>query len=116
MDKELADRIRREIGDDPNIGELRMFGGLCFMLNGNMLVCTTRDNGLLARIGEAALADAVAQPGVAAMVMGGRTMKDYAHVAADHLGDAALRIWIARATDFVGPMPQKTKKAAKALR
>lgn len=108
-DDDLADRIRRILADDPNIGEVRMFGGLCFMLNGNMLVCTTRDSGLLARIGEQAMPEAVKQPGVTTMTMGGRDMKAYAHVPGERLDDTALLRWIAVATSFVGPMPPKAK-------
>lgn len=114
MSDELADRVRAVIGDDPNIAEVRMFGGLCFMLNGNMLVCTMRNGDLLARVGEAQLTSAVAKPGVARMVMGGRQMKDYVSVEASGLSEPALRDWIATATDFVGPMPVKQKNPAKA--
>ena len=109
-DDDLAGRIRRILAEDPNIGEVRMFGGLCFMLNGNMLVCATRDGGLLARIGEHAMPDALKLPGASIMRMGGRDMKAYAHIASDGLDDAALRHWIAAATTFVGPLPPKARK------
>lgn len=110
MDQELADRIRRILGDDPNIGERRMFGGLCFLLNGNMLVCASRDGGLLARVGEGAMREALSRPGVSAMRMAGRDAKAFVKVGSDVLDDAALRDWIARATTFVGPMPPKPGK------
>ena len=42
MTDDLPDRIRSEIGDDPNVGEIRMFGGICFTLSGNMLVGTMK--------------------------------------------------------------------------
>ena len=52
MTNELADRIRGVLSDDPNVAEIRMFGGICFTLNGNMLVGTMKDGNLLARVGE----------------------------------------------------------------
>src|SRR5262245_27056832 len=60
---ELADRLRTIIGDDPNVGEIRMFGGICFTLNGNMLVGTMKDGTLLVRVGDDQEATALAQRG-----------------------------------------------------
>ena len=114
MTGELADRIRATLGDDPNIGEIRMFGGICFTLNGNMLVGTMKDGTLLARVGEAQEAAALARPGAARMNFTGREMKGYIIVAAESLDDVALREWIAMASSHVGPMPQKVKKPAPA--
>ncbi|MEO3999054.1 TfoX/Sxy family protein [Mesorhizobium sp. CAU 1732] len=109
---ELATRIRAILDEDPNVREVRMFGGLCFMLNGNMLVCTTKDERLLARIGQAGLADALAVSGVVRMTMAGREMKDFVVVAQDAIADdGALARWIAVATRYVGPMPAKDKPA-----
>ncbi len=53
MADDLAERIREIIGDHPHGGEIRMFGGICFTLNGNMLVGTMKDGELLARVGDA---------------------------------------------------------------
>ncbi|MDQ6433094.1 TfoX/Sxy family protein [Mesorhizobium sp. LHD-90] len=114
MTSELADRIRDIVGQDPNIGEIRMFGGICFTLNGNMLVGTMKDGTLLVRVGEAQEAGALARPGASLMNFTGREMKGYIIVAADALDDAALADWIALASSHVGPMPQKQKKPAKA--
>lgn len=110
MDSSLADRVREVIGDDPNIAEIRMFGGLCFMLNGNMLVCTMKVGDLLVRVGEAGIEAAAVRAGASRMKMGERDMKGYVVVDAETLDDAALRRWIAEATAFVGPMPPKDKR------
>ncbi len=112
MDNELADRIRAIIGDDPNVGEIRMMGGLCFTLNGNMLVGVMKSGHLLARVGEDRNETALAMPGASPMAMGGRTMKGFVNVSADVLEGEALREWIAVCTAFVGPMPAKQKKKA----
>lgn len=114
--REIEDRLRLELSEDPNIGEVRMFGGLCFMLNGNMLVCSTRKGNLLARIGPGAFENAVAKPGVAPMIMAGRQMKDYVEVDLSVLDDKTLREWVALATSFVGPMPVKEPKPKKPVK
>jgi hypothetical protein len=111
MAEKLENRIRAVLGDDPNVAEIRMFGGLCFTLNGNMLVGTMKDSGLLARVGEGQEAAALAMPGAARMNFTGREMKGFVIVSEDRLDDAALSRWIAMASAFVGPMPVKAKKA-----
>jgi hypothetical protein len=111
MAEKLENRIRAVLGDDPNVAEIRMFGGLCFTLNGNMLVGTMKDGGLLARVGEGQEAAALAMPGAARMNFTGREMKGFVIVSEDRLDDAALSRWIAMASTFVGPMPVKAKKA-----
>jgi TfoX/Sxy family transcriptional regulator of competence genes len=111
MTSDLADRIRGILSDDPNITEIRMFGGICFTLNGNMLVGTMKDGTLLARIGESREPEALAKPGASRMNFTGREMKGYIVVAEDKLDDTSLREWIALATAEVGPMPPKVKKA-----
>ncbi|GLS33211.1 TfoX N-terminal domain-containing protein [Mesorhizobium albiziae] len=110
MTDDLPDRIRAEIGDDPNIGEIRMFGGICFMLNGNMLVGTMKDGKLLARVGDEQEAAALTKPGAARMNFTGRDMKGFVLVGPEALDDKALREWIAMASTYVGPMPPKKKK------
>ncbi len=110
MAEELENRIRAVIGDDPNVAEIRMFGGLCFTLNGNMLVGTMKDGSLLARVGEDQEPAALAMPGAARMNFTGREMKGFVIVSEDRLDDAALGRWIAMASAFVGPMPAKTKR------
>jgi TfoX/Sxy family transcriptional regulator of competence genes len=106
--EELAERVLAVIGDDPNISEKKMFGGICFMLNGNMLVCPMKSGDLLVRVGKDKYADAVALPGAAPMIMSGRTMSGFVQVAGEALDtDGTLVQWIARATDFVGTLPPK---------
>lgn len=111
---DLPDRVRSIIGDDPNIGEIRMFGGICFMLNGNMLVGTMKNDTLLVRVGAEGMDAALARPAAARMDMAGRTMSGFVVVDGAALDDAALRGWIATATTVVGPMPPKEKSERKA--
>lgn len=108
---ELADRIRAEIGGDPNCGEIRMFGGICFTLNGNMLVGTMKNGALMARVGDDQEPAALAMPGASRMNFTGREMKGFIIVSPETLDDAALKGWIAMATTYVGALPPKEKKA-----
>jgi hypothetical protein len=110
MDTELAERIHAEIGDDPNVSEIRMFGGICFTLNGNMFCGTMKGGDLLVRVGEDQASAALALPGTSRMNFTGREMKGFVIVEAKTLDQRALKEWIAMASTFVGPMPPKKKK------
>jgi TfoX/Sxy family transcriptional regulator of competence genes len=104
---ELADRIREMIGGHPHGGEIRMFGGICFTLNGNMMIGTMKGGELLARVGDEQEAEALARPGARRMNFTGREMKGFIMVAADALDGEALREWISMASAYVGAMPPK---------
>lgn len=114
MSNELAERIRNIVGDDPNIGEIRMFGGICFTLNGNMMVGTMKDGTLLSRVGNDQEATALAMPGSSRMNFTGREMKGFIMVEPEVLDDRTLAKWIAMASSFVGPMPPKKTVKTKA--
>ncbi len=104
----LATRIRAQIGDDPNVTEKRMFGGFCFMLNGNMLVGPLKDGALLVRVGKDGHAEALALPGASEMTFTGRSMGGFVEVRGETIdSDAGLAEWIARATDFVATLAPK---------
>ena len=107
---DLADRIRAAIGSHPHGGEIRMFGGICFTLNGNMLVGTMKNGELMARVGEELEAEALTRPGARRMNFTGREMKGFIMVAADEINDHALREWISMATAYVGALPPKRDK------
>ena len=71
LDEDLADRMRAVLAGTGVVREVRMFGGLCFMLNGNMVAGTSR-RGLLVRVGKDRYAQALARPGAKPMEMSGR--------------------------------------------
>lgn len=107
-DDEIAERIRSVLGLRPDIEEKRMFGGIAFMLNGNMLVGTLKGGGLLARSGKDNYADALQRPGAGPMTVTGRTMGAFVQVTADGIEtDEALADWIAFAEGFVRTLPPK---------
>lgn len=106
--EELADRIRHYLSDRPEITEKTMFGGVAFMLNGNMLVGPIKGGGLLVRVGKEAYETMLALPGAEPMTFTGREMKGYVEVSADVIETGnQLAAWIAQAEQFVQTLPPK---------
>ncbi len=106
--EELADRIRHLLVDDPNISERKMFGGVCFMLNGNMLCGPTKSGDLMVRVGKELEEEALGKAHTREMDFTGKPMKGFVYVAPDGVKDEqGLRYWIAFATRFVGALPPK---------
>ncbi len=95
------------MGDGSNVREVKMFGGIGFMLNGNM-VAACSERGLLLRVGEANTAAALAR-GAQPMVMRGRPVKGYVRVI-DELSGGAVKSWLRTARDFVETLPPKKEK------
>ncbi|WP_026619015.1 hypothetical protein M728_002117 [Ensifer sp. WSM1721] len=89
-DKGLEELVRQELGDQPGLSEKPMFGGLAFLVNGNLL-CGAREDGMLVRLGKGNDGWALALPGVVQMVMGERQMHGWVRAGAGAYGDDALR-------------------------
>lgn len=110
-DEGLVDRIRDVLNGVRGIGEIRMFGGVCFTLNGNMMCGVAKDD-LMCRIGEAAYAPALKRLHVREMDFAKRPMKGYVFVDSEGLAeDEDLRSWVEACRDFVGNMPMKEPRA-----
>jgi len=106
--EELADRLRNHFGGDPSIREQRMFGGIAFMRNGNMVVGPMKGGSLLVRTGKDGYEAALTREGAAAMDMGGRAMSGFVVVSGDVLeDDETLAEWIELAEAFVKTLPPK---------
>jgi TfoX/Sxy family transcriptional regulator of competence genes len=106
--QELAERIRNLLPNRLPIIEKRMFGGIAFMQNGNMLICPTKDGSLIVRVGKDGMADALEQPGAQVMEMGGRAMSGFVVLSGDTIeDDDILAAWLARAGAFVSTLPPK---------
>jgi TfoX/Sxy family transcriptional regulator of competence genes len=106
-DEGLAQVIREALAERPGITEKKMFGGLCFLMNGNMLCGVYREGGMY-RVGEEQADAALALPHVRPMAMTGRAMPGLVDVDAETFTDAVLRdrlMGMARA--FVGALPPK---------
>ena len=111
----MVERLRGALGKRA-FTEQKMFGGTCFMLNGNMLIGTSK-RGLLVRVGKAAHAQAALRPHARPMEMGGRSMEGYVHVAPEGTAsESDLAGWLDRALAFVETLPPKLKPAKVAKR
>jgi hypothetical protein len=103
----LAARIRHLVARNRNVAERKMFGGMCFFLNGNICVGVWK-NSLIARLGPEQGADALLQPYVKEMDVTGKPMKGWVLVEPDGVeNDVQLGMWIQRAVEFVGTLPKK---------
>lgn len=96
FDEGLAERLRAVLGDEPGLSERRMFGGLAFLVDGNMAVSASGQGGLLVRIDPARAEALLREPHAAPAVMRGRDMAGWLRVGAAGVGTAAeLRRWAA---------------------
>ena len=103
----LASRVRETLGENPEITERKMFGGIAFMLSGNMAVGVSKDD-LMVRIDPDDQDEALAQSGVRVFDMTGRPMKGWILVAPEATeDDAALLRWVEAGLDFAGSLPPK---------
>ena len=106
-DEGLAHRVRELMDQAPGFHEKKMFGGLCFMLNGNM-ACGINGDQLMVRVGPDAYQNALARPHAREMDFTGRALKGFVYVDADGLAeDAGLQAWIDLGTEFAGSFPPK---------
>ncbi len=107
FDENLAARIRKNLVRKKGIEEKKMFGGIGFMLNGNMLVGVWKDS-LIVRLGDEQAEEALLEPHVKPFDITGKPMKRWAMVAPEGIeGDDQLKGWIQRAVKFVGKLPGK---------
>ncbi len=107
-DEDLANRLRELLADEDAISEKKMFGGLAFLLDGNMSVSASHNGGLLVRIDPADTDASLARPHVALMEMGGRTMDGWITVAPDGLKTKReLAGWVKRSVGFVKTLRPK---------
>jgi TfoX/Sxy family transcriptional regulator of competence genes len=105
LSEALADRLRRVLAGRKGVSEKRMFGGVCFLLRGNML-CGTAKSDFMFRVGKEQDAEALARPGARPMDFTGRKMPGFVWV--DATCDArALKRWVDLAEKYVGMLPGK---------
>ncbi|TNE36787.1 MAG: TfoX family protein [Alphaproteobacteria bacterium] len=106
VDPHLVDQLRDVLSDQPGITEKKMFGGICFMLNGNMLLAT-RVGRFMFRVGKEAEADALEMPGAEPMQHGKRRMPGFIWVDAGEAIEEGLEKWVALALRYVSGLPVK---------
>jgi TfoX/Sxy family transcriptional regulator of competence genes len=112
-DEHLANRVRECFAGEPTgaVTEQAMFGGLAFLLHGNMSVAVSRRGGLLVRLPPAEAEKALAKPHTEQMVMAGRPAPGWVFVSAEGLRTAKqLSIWVKAGADFARSLPPKAPK------
>ena len=107
-DEDLANRIREIISMEDGVTEKKMFGGLAFLIGGNMSVSASGQGGLMVRVDpaetDALLAKSYARP----MVMRGREMDGWLRVDAEGVRTKRqLRPWVARSVAYARSLPPK---------
>lgn len=109
-DETLADRVRELLSGEPQLSEQKMFGGLAFLIGGNMAVAVSGQGGLLVRVEPATSAKLMATTSAGLMVMRGRSMQGWLRVEPEQLRTQhQLEGWIRRSTSFVRSLPVKKK-------
>ncbi|OBG35316.1 TfoX/Sxy family protein [Mycobacterium sp. E3198] len=107
-DEDLADRIRELLGPERGVEEKRMFGGLAFLINGNMSVAASGQGGLLVRVPPHDTDKLLARDHVSPMVMAGREARGWIRVDADGLRTKRLlQGWVTRGAGYARSLPPK---------
>ena len=107
-DEALAGRIRELMAGERAVEEQTMFGGLAFLVNGNMFVAASGQGGLLVRVDPEGSGSLVQKPGVAMMEMRGRRMPGWLQVDADAVRTKKqLAAWVERGVAFARSLPPK---------
>jgi hypothetical protein len=107
FDVTLAERIRECLARRKNVEEKKMFGCICFFLNGNALAGVWKDR-LIARLGPDEGEAALREPHVRAFDITRRPMRNWVAVEPEGVvDDAQLNDWVQRALRFVGTLPAK---------
>jgi hypothetical protein len=107
-DEDLADRIRELVGSEPGLTEQKMFGGLAFLIGGNMAIAASGQGGVLIRVDPAQSDKLVATTSAHLMEMRGRQMQGWLRVDADDVrSKRELVKWVDRGTAYARSLPAK---------
>ena len=107
-DEDLANRIRELIASAPDVTERKMFGGLAFLIGGNMSVAASGQGGLMVRVDPADSDDLLAEPHARPVEMRGRAMRGWLRVDADGVRTKRqLESWVERGVAYARSLPAK---------
>ncbi len=107
-DEDLANRIRELLAAERNVDEKRMFGGLAFLINGNMSVAVSGQGGLLVRVPRQDADKLLERDHVSSMVMAGRETRGWLRVAAAGVKTKRqLESWVTRGVGYARTLPAK---------
>ncbi len=108
FDTDLADRVRELLGPLRGVDEMRMFGGLAFLINGNMSVAVSGQGGLMVRVAPSDTEKLLERAHVSPMVMAGREVRGWLLVEAGGLKTTRqLAAWVTRGADYGRSLPRK---------
>ena len=106
-DEGLADRVRELLSARAGLSERKMFGGVGFMVEGNMAVGVHGDE-LIVRLDPADAERALGETGIREFDLTGRSMRGWVFAGAEAIGDpAGLRSWVEAGADYAASLPQK---------
>jgi TfoX/Sxy family transcriptional regulator of competence genes len=109
-DEDLADRIRELIGGDPDVTEQTMFGGLAFLVGGNMSVAASGQGGLMVRVDPEDTDALLAKPHARPFEMRGRAMRGWLRVDAEGVrSKRELEQWVKRGVAYARSLPSKRR-------
>ena len=107
-DEDLADRVRELISGEHGVVEKRMFGGLAFLIDGNMSVCVSGQGGLMVRVPREDTEKLLSREHVEPMVMAGRETRGWLRVSVDGIKTKRqLASWVSRGLDYAKSLPAK---------
>ena len=107
-DEELANRIRELVGTESNLTEQKMFGGLAFLIGGNMAVAASGQGGILVHVDRAQSDTLVATTSARLMEMRGRRMQGWLRVDPEHVRTKRqLAKWVELGTTYARSLPAK---------
>ena len=107
-DEDLANRIRELIALEDGVSEMRMFGGLAFLVNGNMSVAASGQGGLMLRVAPDETDALSAKPHAQPFEMRGKRMKGWLRVESEGVRTRRqLERWVSRGVDYARSLPAK---------
>jgi TfoX/Sxy family transcriptional regulator of competence genes len=107
-DEDLAHRVRELLAEQDGVSEMSMFGGLAFLLDGNMSVAVSSRGGLMLRVEPDATDEALSRPHARVFEMRGRPVKGWIRVDAEGLRTKRqLAAWVRRGVEFARSLPPK---------
>ena len=106
-DEALAERVRRALTGRADLSQRKMFGGIAYMLGGNMFCGIVKDQ-LMVRVGPERYDDALSRPHARPMDFTGRAMKGMVYIGPEGLSsDTDLAGWVRRGVEFAATFPPK---------
>jgi hypothetical protein len=111
-DQDLANRIRELLGSEPNLTEQKMFGGLAFLIGGNVAIAASGQGGVLVRVDPARSDTLVARTKARPMEMRGRLMQGWLWVSPEDVRTKRqLAKWVEVGTAYARSLPAKSDRA-----